>query len=196
MNTYFELNTLNGKTLFSGHYASFAACVEAAYHAKICLKHADFRFKPLANVSLDEANLAHADFSGANLSGANLSEIYAPHARFNGADLYNTCFAYAQLTRAQFYHAHFGGTDFSGADISGSGFAGQACLDLDFTAVHTMEGCTYRPDMQNHRFYTFSTPPVVVKGLGAPVLVTSPALRATLSQLLHPQRLKQKARVC
>lgn len=176
MNTYFELNTLNGKTLFSGHYASFAACVEAAYHAKICLK--------------------HADFSGANLSGANLSEIYAPHARFNGADLYNTCFAYAQLTQAQFYHAHFGGTDFSGADISGSGFAGQACLDLDFTAVHTMEGCTYRPDMQNHRFYTFSTPPVVVKGLGAPVLVTSPALRATLSQLLHPQRLKQKARVC
>lgn len=193
MSIYYFITDINKKTIYSGHFKSFAACAEDAHRNGVSLRYADFRFKPLTNVMLDDADLSHADFSGANLSGANLSDCIAPYAVFDGADLYNCCFACSDLRHARFFHASFGGTDFSGADISGCHFAGQSCLDIDFTRAKDMQDCLYLSHCSDSRTpYRFSSPPLIVKGLAETVLVSDPVMRNQILRIIHYKKNKKQ----
>ncbi len=161
-----------GAMLFEGRYDSFIECLEQAVQLRVLLNGADLRNRNLSNACLDDGLFAGADFSGANLTGANLSEASLPGACFENADLYNACFAYADLRNSIFSHANFGGTDITGADISHAHFAALSCFSLDFMHTAAMKDCRFSGE--DGAEFTFSDPPVVIRGLGPRLMVMAP----------------------
>ena len=158
-----------GAMLFEGRYDSFTDCLEQAVQLRVLLNGADLRNRNLSNVCLDDGLFAGADFSGSNLTGANLSETSMPGASFEKTDLYNTCFAYADLRGCRFNNANFGATDITGADISQAHFAALSCFSLDFTHTAAMKNCRYSGE--DGASFTFSEPPIVVRGLSRRLMV-------------------------
>ncbi len=170
MHHSYAIRSMKGDILFEGRFLSFQACVEAAMHQKNTLQGADFRKANLSNVMLDDVRMIDCDFTGANLTGANLSETYLERACFDGCDLYNACFAYSSLTKASFRHAHFGGTDITGSNLLNARFQGISWLNLNFTEANSIQNCYYHSEAGFIK--TFSHPPVVIKGLCRPVVIT------------------------
>lgn len=158
-----------GAILFEGTFASFRECLEQAVSERVNLSGADFKNKNLANACLDDGLFAGADFTGANLAGVNLSEATLTNASFADTDLYNACFAYSDLKNCDFRGASFGATDITGADISFSRFSALSCFSLDFTHARVMHGCRYTGIGETE--FSFSLPPVVMRGLGPQLLV-------------------------
>ncbi|MGB4106405.1 MAG: pentapeptide repeat-containing protein [Alphaproteobacteria bacterium] len=159
----------NNAVLFEGIFGSYKECLEQAVCERADLSGADFKNQNLANACLDDGLFSGADFSGANLAGANISETVLTNASFANCDLYNTCFAYADLRTCVFEGAAFGATDITGADISGARFSALSCFSLDFAHARAMLGCRYMS--MDGTGFTFSLPPVVVRGLGPRLLV-------------------------
>ncbi len=155
--------------LFQGMFGSFRECLEQAVSERADLSGADFKNRNLSNACLDDGLFSGADFSGANLAGANLSETILTYASFENCDLYNACFAYADLRNCNFNGASFGATDITGADISGAKFSALSCFSLDFAHASAMQNCRYSGTDESQ--FTFSHPPVVVRGLGPRLLV-------------------------
>jgi hypothetical protein len=159
----------NGSMLFEGIFDSFTTCLEQAVTERVNLSGADFRNRNLSNACLDDGQFAAADFSGANLTGANLSEAILRGACLENTDLYNTCLAYADLRDTRLDHAGFGATDITGADITRARFAALSCFSLDFASAAAMNECVYIADTGFE--FSFSAPPLVVRGLGRKLLV-------------------------
>lgn len=179
-----------GAMLFEGRYNSFTECVEQAVQLRVLLNGADLRNRNLSNACLDDGLFAGADFSGSNLTGANLSETSMPGASFENADLYNTCFAYADLRGCRFNNANFGATNITRADISQAHFAALSCFSLDFIHTAAMKNCRFS-DKEGAEF-TFSEPPVVIRGMSRRLTVLTDGfwLHGTVvipyeEQLLH-----------
>lgn len=161
-----------GAMLFEGRYDSFIECLEQAVQLRVLLNGADLRNRNLSNACLDDGLFAGADFSGSNLTGANLSEATLPGACFENADLYNTCFAYADLRTCDFRNANFGATDITGVDISLAHFAALSCFSLDFIHAAAMQNCRFSAD--DGAEFSFSEPPVVMRGLSPRLMVMTP----------------------
>lgn len=169
MKTYTISSIQTGSALYEGVFESFTHCLEQAVREEINLSHADLRNRNLGNACLDDGMLENADFSGCNLTGANLSETRLRGASFYGADLYNACMACADLSHCSFEEASFGATDISGSDISFARFSTLSCFTLDFMSARRLKNCTF---IQGGRLIiSWSTPPVVVRGIGRKILV-------------------------
>ena len=169
MKTYKISSSRNGATLYEGVFKSFTHCLEQAIREDMDLSHADLRNLNLANACLDDGMMESADFSGCNLTGANLSEARLRAASFYGADLYNTCMACADLSHCNFEEASFGATDIAGSNISFTRFSTLSCFTLDFTRAQRLKNCAFT--QAGRLLISWSTPPVVVRGLGRKILV-------------------------
>ncbi len=157
--------------VFEGTFNSFKDCLERAVQKGIDLTGADCRNRNLANACLDDGIFEAADFTGANLAGANLSEARLGGATLKNTDLYNTCFAYADMQGCRFDDASFGGTDIAQANISGASFSTLSCFSLDFAHTEQMNGCRFIGESGEE--FSFSRPPLVIRGLGAKIIVLS-----------------------
>jgi hypothetical protein len=162
-------SAVTGAMLFEGRYDSFIDCLEQAVQLRVLMNGADLRNRNLSNACLDDGLFAGADFSGSNLTGANLSEAALAGACFENADLYNTCLAYTDLRGCRFGNANFGATDITGADLSQAHFAALSCFSLDFIHTAAMKDCRYYTE--DNAEFTFSEPPIVIRGLGRRLVV-------------------------
>jgi len=163
MNNYKLTSIKTGETLFAGFFKNFKSCLEEAVSRKITLHHINLKNKNLTNANLDDAILSCANFQGANLSGANISECYCKGANFKDTSLYNTCFAYSNLSQSDFTGAQFGATDMSGAIIDRAKFSTLSAFSIDFANTKQMHECTFTA--QDGNISTLSNPPIVITGL-------------------------------
>ena len=156
------LYDINKNILHQGDYDSFSECVEDAVSQGISITNANLRYAPLMNATLDGVDLSGADFTGANLTGANMSCIKARHAIFSATDLYNTCLAEAVLDSCYFINTNFGGTIVSNAKLKNCLFQGISCLDLDYTSMSYIHGCSYKKGTYDEEII-FSNVPFIIK---------------------------------
>ena len=159
------------ETLFAGFYKDFKTCLEEAVKRRTPLFDIDLRNKNLSNANLDDGIFGHADFTGCNLTGANLSESYCRGANFSGASLFNTCFAYANLTECHFLDTSFGATDMTGSIIDRSQFSTLSAFSINLNKAKQMNECIF---IANDGTITeLSEPPIVINGMNkAPIIVT------------------------
>lgn len=169
---HFKVQTTTDKTtLFEGHYKSIKHCLEDAIQNNTPLCHADLSGTNLTNANLDDAILPYADFTNTNLSGANISESYLKGSVFKNTALYNTCFAYSNMTTCNFQSASFGATDICGAIISGAEFSSLSCFSLDFQTARQMDNCIFIS--HDGHINPMSKPPIVIKGFhNRPIIMT------------------------
>lgn len=163
---HFIIKTHNtGKTIFEGQFETFKSCLEHAIKDHVDLQYADLRNTNLCQANLDDAAMPFARFDNANMMGANLSESIITHSSFNNATLYGACFAYADASHSVFAYTALGGLDITGCDLSACTFHGTDVLTLNLSRAKSITGCFYcstgRPPLP------FSTPPLVLHGLGA-----------------------------
>ncbi|MGH1398131.1 MAG: pentapeptide repeat-containing protein [Alphaproteobacteria bacterium] len=157
--------------LFEGTFPTFKHMLETAISEGENLSHADLRYKNLSHANLDEAYLAHADFTGANLTGANMSEANLYGANLSHTALHNTCFAYSDLSEADFTGAHCGATDIAMAYLDECTFSDISCFTLNFKQATSMQNCRFTT--QNGESSHFSKAPIIINGLiESPLIIT------------------------
>jgi hypothetical protein len=162
------IKSLHGDIRYQANTGTFTEAIEQAVNDNINLTFCDFAYENLSNATLDSADLTGSIFRGANLTGANLSETNLTGCDFSDADLYAACLAFSELDKTNFIYANFGGTLIDEAIMNACKFAGLSCLDLDFATAKRIRNCTYiEPDQKMKRF---SSPPIVIKGLGKPTI--------------------------
>lgn len=160
---YFTLHKHTDRTeIFSGHYASFAECLEDAVENKINLVSINLQNKDLSNANLDGAHMPNARFTSANLSGTNLSEAHLMNAIFYNCSLFNTCLSYSDLSKSDFRGANFGATLIDGTNMQDCIFSTLSCFDLDFYFTTNMTGCLFVSEDGN--IHKMSKHPMVLKG--------------------------------
>ncbi len=167
------------KTLFSGYYASFIACLEEAVRQNTDLSHIDLRNLNLSNANLDGAQMPGAYLKGCNLSGINLSESNLRDSVFHNCALYNSCLSYSILHNSDFRNADFGATLIEGCDITQCIFSTLSCFDLEFQLVEKMDGCMFIEN--NGVIHSMSTQPIIIKGvLNTPVIIMDQVIKIGL----------------
>lgn len=168
--TYYTITSIqDGRSLFSGKFPTFRACIETAIGTGISLRHADLCRTNLLNAMLDGADLRGADFTGANLGGANLSEAKLDDALFFGTCLINAALCESSLKGAQFIDSGFGATLIDAALLDQAHFSGLGTFSLDFTGVRTMRHCVFLNPCGTP--CPMTRPPVVVQGLSRPFIL-------------------------
>lgn len=175
--------------IYSGDHQTVREAVEHAALKGICLDGIDLSNQDLRGVTLDGIALDNALFYGADLSGANLSEASLIGADFTHSRLLDTCFAYSDLSCSRFGDARFGATDISGAVLDDCLFAGPDTFALDFRSAKSL--------FQTHYIHDDSTscpmtrPPIVVKGLAAPLALLDRHILAGPLLLSCPDALRR-----
>ncbi|MGH1403054.1 MAG: pentapeptide repeat-containing protein [Alphaproteobacteria bacterium] len=179
MRHYILKTHTNQKTLFSGYYTSFIACLEEAVRQNIDLSHIDLRNTNLSNANLDGAQMPGAYLGGCNLSGINLSESDLHGSIFYNCALYNSCLSYSNLHNSDFRSADFGATLIEGCDITQCIFSSMSCFDLDFHLTENMDGCAFIES--NGTVHSMSKQPIIIKGaLNTPVIIMDQVIKIGL----------------
>lgn len=164
-----QILSVKKDVLFETKARSFQECLEHAIKSGVALHEADFRFRNMAGLTMDGADMPFADFTGCNLDGANMSEANLEFAVFTDCTLFNTCFAGSNLRVCDFMRASFGATDIAGADLSDSAFSTLSCFSLDFSSARAIERAYFRS--VDGRISLISQPPIVISGLArAPII--------------------------
>ncbi len=168
---YFVLKTHKDQTpIFDGAFTSFIACLEDAVKKEKDLSNIDLKHQNLSNANLDNAYMPGAELTGANLTGANFSESNLIGAHLQDSELYNTCFAYSEMSHSDFRGASFGATMIEGCIIDGATFSTLSCFDLDFRNVATMKDCKF--ESFDGALYGMTKHPIVLKGLlNTPIVI-------------------------
>lgn len=162
-------NRQTGDVMYEGKFKDYKDCLEQAVADCVVLDGADLRYKNLACVNIDSAQLNGADFRHSNLNHANVSEAQLRGCDFRGASLIGACLAESDLGLGNFDGADFGATQISYAILDHSIFSTLSALHLPFKDAQSIHMCSFLGRRKEP--FIFSTPPIVVSGLGSFPLV-------------------------
>ncbi len=189
--------------IFEGIYNSERECIEDAIAKNITLDYADLRFKNLACINIDSAQLNYVDFSNSNLNHANISEASLQGVNFENASLVGACLAESNMSGANFSGVEFGGTQIAGAIMNSCKFTTLSALTLPFQDTLSMQLCVFTNNREEN--FSFSRRPIIVSGLGSsPLAILENTillghkplpldLRSVLQTLLFGQQTKAQA---
>ena len=181
----------NGEIIFEAVCSNTKECIEMALSKGYNLHHIDLSNKSLKDICLDDARIIHGKFRGSDLRGANMSEGCFRGCDFSNALLHSACLNESDFSDAAFINTRFGDTDCAGTNFSNALFSGLTTFYMRLHESYSLDHAHYIHD--DGRAYKMTQAPVVLSGLGQPVVlldhhILNEGKIRTHSKVLHDLR--------